>query len=358
MAMKKCTLLFVCAYLLYFAAIGSAKEDSKPWTEWRNALKPKGTSGEPITLAVDGKTGYVIVTPDNPTTQDRKAALELAHWLQQITGASFPIRGIPIIENGDFEIAGDWGEKSFPFGWEAPTDKYQPPARLQTARHAIGGSGRSAYMPAGGRNGMQQTIYKTGSVWTLELDFASEDPPPEKHVDSSMYFQIRNAQDGVILVLRVTDLDDDGKGELRFRVGSSDEEAWIVLDDVVVFDDDVQKTPRVHHLKIEGNFDIADPYCDVFLTDSDGEIHEARGITKFSDPVRPDDEPAIIRFDTTGNSADHLLDNVRFSLPEKQVADGDQIISVGRTDLLKAANLPVATMDLGDEVYAIASNSR
>ena len=44
---------------------------------------------------------------------------------------------------------------------------------------------------------------------------------------------------------------------------------------------------------------------------------------------------------------------MRFSIPEKQ-GRGDKIISVGRTELLKAANLPVATKDLGDEGYAIA----
>ncbi len=353
--MKTLIILFTCMYLLMISATGSAPGAAESWTEWRNALKPKGAPGAPITLAVDGKTDYLIVTPDNATTQERKAALELAHWLEQITGASFPISGIPILENGDFEISGNWGEKSLPYGWEAPTDKYQPPARMQTGIHAVGGSGISAYMPNGGRNAMQQTIYKTGSVWTLELDFASEDPPPEKHVDSSMYVQLRNAQDVVIFVLRVTDLDDDGTGELRFRVGTNDEEPWIVLDDVVVFDDDVEKTPLVHHLRIEGHFDSEDPYCDVFLTDPEGEIHEIRGITKSGDPSGQRVGPAVIRSDTTGNTADHLLDNVRFSIPEKQ-GRGDKIISVGRTELLKAANLPVATKDLGDEGYAIAQH--
>ena len=355
--MKNWTLLFTCAYLLLLAAVGSAETVSKSWTEWRNALKPKGEQGEPITLAVNGKTDYVIVTPGMPTTQERKAALELAHWLKEITGATFPISGIPIIENGDFEIAGDWGEKNFPFGWEAPTDKYQPPARIQAGRHAIGGEGRSAYMPSGGRNGMQQTIYKTGPVWTLELDFASEDPPAEKHVDSSMYIRLGNAQDAAIFVLRVTDLDDDGKGELRFRIGASDQEPWIVLDDAVVFDDDVQQTPRVHHLKIEGRFDIAKPYCDVVLTDSEGEIHKIRGVTKFNDSVPQGDVPVMICSYTTPNTADHLLDNVRFSIPDKTVV-GNKIISVGRTDLLKAANLPVANKDLGAEGYAIAQQGQ
>ena len=353
--MKTSTIPFVCAGFLLILTIGCAQRASDTWTGWSNALKPKGNPGEPVTLAVDGKTDYVIVTPDSPTTQERKAAMELAYWLEQITGASFPIRGIPLLENGDFEFAENWGEKSVPFGWEVLTNgKYQPPARMQTGIHAVGRSGKSAYMPSGGRQGMQQTVFKTGTVWTLELDFASEDPPAQKHMDSSMYITIRNAQDGGILVLRVTDLDDDGKGELRFKVGASEKEQWVVLEDVVVFDDDVQKTPLVHHLKIEGRFDIANPYCDVSLTDPKGKVHEARGT---SESTQKGDRPAIIRADSTPNTADHLLDNVQFIIPQKEVVT-DRIISVGRTDLLKAANLSVAKEDLGDEGYAIAQQGQ
>ena len=121
----------------------------------------------------------------------------------------------------------------------------------------------------------------------------------------------------------------------------------------MIFDDDVQKIPLVHHLQVAGRFDNANPYCDVVLTDPEGEIHKARGIAKFSAPVQQGDRPAGIRSDSTPNSADHLLDNVWFSIPEENVSE-NKIISVGRTDLLKDANLSVATKDLGDEGYAIA----
>ncbi len=57
---------------------------------WRNSLAPRGKPGPELTLAQRGETDYVIVIPAAPTTQDQKAAEDLAHWLSQITGAEFP----------------------------------------------------------------------------------------------------------------------------------------------------------------------------------------------------------------------------------------------------------------------------
>lgn len=58
---------------------------------WTNALKPRGEPGPEIVLAVDGKTDYAIVCPASPTTQEEKAALDLSHWLREMTGANFPV---------------------------------------------------------------------------------------------------------------------------------------------------------------------------------------------------------------------------------------------------------------------------
>lgn len=64
---------------------------AEPWTAWHNALAPKGAQGPELTLTRDGKTEYVIAVPDAPTTQDQKAAQDLAQWLNEMTGAEFPI---------------------------------------------------------------------------------------------------------------------------------------------------------------------------------------------------------------------------------------------------------------------------
>ena len=58
---------------------------------WTNALQPKGIASPPITLAENGKTDYVIVVPAKPTTQEEKAAADLAQWLGTMTGAEFAV---------------------------------------------------------------------------------------------------------------------------------------------------------------------------------------------------------------------------------------------------------------------------
>ena len=58
---------------------------------WTNALTLPGKPGAPIMLAENGRTEIYIVYSAEPTTQDVKAAQDLAHWLQEMTGASFQI---------------------------------------------------------------------------------------------------------------------------------------------------------------------------------------------------------------------------------------------------------------------------
>jgi len=69
----------------------NTQTDSTTWKQWHNALKPKGQPAGKITLSVAGETDYVIVIPEKTTTQENKAAEDLAHWLQEMTGANFPI---------------------------------------------------------------------------------------------------------------------------------------------------------------------------------------------------------------------------------------------------------------------------
>jgi hypothetical protein len=84
-----------CAMLVTLAIIGNcpAQPSRTPSQnpEWRNALKPRGRKAEPITLAINGLSRYFIVTPDNPTSQEIKAASELSYWLGEITSANFQI---------------------------------------------------------------------------------------------------------------------------------------------------------------------------------------------------------------------------------------------------------------------------
>jgi len=58
-----------------------------------NALSPGDPTqpGGEIGLAEGGRTRYSIVVPERPTTQEDKAAADLAEWLGVMTGAAFPV---------------------------------------------------------------------------------------------------------------------------------------------------------------------------------------------------------------------------------------------------------------------------
>lgn len=67
------------------------QSDATIWKEWHNALKPKGKPAPELTLSVAGETDYLIIIPETGTTSEKKAAEDLAHWLQTMTGATFPV---------------------------------------------------------------------------------------------------------------------------------------------------------------------------------------------------------------------------------------------------------------------------
>lgn len=329
------------------------------WDRWHNTLAPHGEPGQELTLSQAGTTDYAIVVPEVYTSQERKAAEELALWLGRMTGAQFVLPPFPVLQNSDFEISGPWKSGGFPFGWAPPPEGYESPAIAQTGKHAIGGSGISAYMPVGGRTGMRQSGLRSGSVnWTFDMDFASEDPPPEGDA-SSLYMTIGLTGGGAITFF-LKDESDNGRGELYFRDRGNDSNQWRVFDDVILFDDNVRETPRVHHLRIVADFDRTDPSYDVYLTDPNGKMHHASGVKKFNKLVRQGEMIDSITSYTAWNVAAHLLDNVRVTTPEKQQAglakrlsSPDRFISIGRTRQLADANLPQAKEDLGEEGYAI-----
>ncbi len=86
---RLCSLIALFVGLALLAGAGGVA-DAK-WGQWHNSLKPQGKPAAEIALAVGGKTEYVIVVPAEPTTQEQKAAEELAHWLGEMTGANFPV---------------------------------------------------------------------------------------------------------------------------------------------------------------------------------------------------------------------------------------------------------------------------
>lgn len=69
----------------------TAMAEVAPHPAWRNALAPQGKPGPEFVLSQEGQACCQIVVPAQPTTQDEKAAADLALWLGRMTGAQFPI---------------------------------------------------------------------------------------------------------------------------------------------------------------------------------------------------------------------------------------------------------------------------
>lgn len=73
---------------LLFAACVSALTAS---AGWENALRPVGKPAAPVVLVKSGKPAASIQLPTAPTPPEQKAAADLQHWIQDITGAKLPV---------------------------------------------------------------------------------------------------------------------------------------------------------------------------------------------------------------------------------------------------------------------------
>jgi len=77
--------------LMALLAVATSAYAVAPHSSWQNALKPSGVPGAEITLAKDGKALYGILIPAAPSTQEQKAAEDLAQWLGEMTAARFVV---------------------------------------------------------------------------------------------------------------------------------------------------------------------------------------------------------------------------------------------------------------------------
>lgn len=105
-------------------------------TGWVNSLKPAGPPTAELSLAKGGIAQYSILLSQQPTTQEQKAAEDLAHWLKEMTGGEFPVvqetsRGANddhVISIGNTELAVQAGLPEVSLGGEG----YQIEARGST----------------------------------------------------------------------------------------------------------------------------------------------------------------------------------------------------------------------------------
>jgi hypothetical protein len=63
--------------------------------QWHNSLKPAGKPAADLEVVREGKALYSIQSPTSATPQEKSAAGELQHWIQQMTGAKLAIATQP-----------------------------------------------------------------------------------------------------------------------------------------------------------------------------------------------------------------------------------------------------------------------
>lgn len=75
----------VCTAIIVGLICGTAQ------AEWTNSLKPQGQPAGQVTVVDAGKPTCMIQYSAQPTTQEKKAAEDLQHWIREMTGATLDI---------------------------------------------------------------------------------------------------------------------------------------------------------------------------------------------------------------------------------------------------------------------------
>lgn len=125
-----------------------------PHPDWQNSLEPKGQPGPELTLASGGLTDYTILLPALPTSQEQKAASDLALWLGKMTGAEFPI----ITEAGGYKQTG----REISIGRTFALRKAKLPDSnfdLGNEGYAIAVKGKTLYLLGGKTRGPINAVY-------------------------------------------------------------------------------------------------------------------------------------------------------------------------------------------------------
>jgi hypothetical protein len=149
--MRRVSRISACLVLL---AVWAGAAGVAPHPDWENALAPHGKRGPRLTLAVAGKTDYAILLPQRPSGPEQTAAAELARWLQEMTGASFPVvhEGGTAGASGVFISLGDTRLR-------AACGLPQPPLDLGRDGYAIQAAGAHLFLSGGARRGLPNAVY-------------------------------------------------------------------------------------------------------------------------------------------------------------------------------------------------------
>jgi hypothetical protein len=175
-------------------------------------------------------------------------------------------RAVEYSTNGDFENADVW------LGWEVVPGKTNP-FTAQTGVDAIGGSGTSAYAAEGDDAYVQSWPLGVPGNAELSYDFAMEGSNETFAISAGTIFP-----DYSEWVFRVLD-GSPGRGSWAISAAPWPNTWTVLLEDAVIYDDNVQETPLVHNFLLKTyDFGGPNPSYDIQITDSDGAVHSATGL--------------------------------------------------------------------------------
>jgi hypothetical protein len=76
----------------FYAVIVASCLCASAQADWTNALNPQGKPAGQVKVVKAGKSQGGIQLPDRPTPQETNAAIELRHWIKELTGATLAIK--------------------------------------------------------------------------------------------------------------------------------------------------------------------------------------------------------------------------------------------------------------------------
>lgn len=111
-------------------------------------------SGPDVKLAVEGKTDHVIVKPENPSKVDDYAVAELAHYLNEITGAEFAVvEPDELTEDQTAVFVGVSGPMKQRLGDDAPL------SGLEAQEHVVRSEGQDVFLYGEGIHGNKDAVF-------------------------------------------------------------------------------------------------------------------------------------------------------------------------------------------------------
>ena len=76
----------------FYAVIVASFLCASARADWTNSLKPRGKLAGQVKVVKTGKPQGGIQLPERPTPLETNAAVELQHWIKELTGATLEIK--------------------------------------------------------------------------------------------------------------------------------------------------------------------------------------------------------------------------------------------------------------------------